>query len=36
MVKWFLDYHFAQKPCFITDMMAICDGILAYKWLFDE
>lgn len=31
MVKWFLNYHFAQKPCFITDMMVICDDTLAYK-----
>ncbi len=31
MVKWFLNCHFAQKPCFITGVMAICDDTLAYK-----
>lgn len=31
MLKWFSNYHFAQKLCFITGNMAICDDTLAYK-----
>lgn len=31
MLKWFSNYHFAQKLCFITGIVAICDDTLAYK-----
>ena len=31
MLKRFSNYHFAQKLCFMTGIMAICDDALAYK-----
>ena len=31
MLKWFSNYHFAQKLCFTAGVMAICDDTLAYK-----
>lgn len=34
MLKWFSNYHFAQKLCFMTDIMAICDDIFGLQVAF--